>query len=144
MSIHEKFLEKWQQCRQRRYKILIIITAPRDTLFPDTLLTEFADITKGKIVNFKERYQGRLDHFFTWQTIRNEIYAEANEQPLVVTELEPLYAKWEQDERLSFLKNLLKSEPVNGIVIVINCQEDLSNLKKIEKNSRGMIWAPSH
>ena len=144
MSIHESLLEKWQQCRESRYSVLLIITAPLDTLFPNILVEEFADITKAKLFDFKKLYQGRLDQFFTWQTVRDEIYTSANVQPVIVTELEPIYAKWPKNERLAFLKNLLRSEPSHGIVIIINCQEDLSELKEIEENSRGLIWAPSN
>jgi len=143
MSIHEKLLEKWKQCSESRYPVLLIITAPMDTLFPNTLVEKFADIIKAKLFDFKKRYQGELDKFFTWGTVRNEIYAKANIQPVIITELEAIYAKWPKDERLTFLKNLLRSESTCGIVIIINCQEDLSELKTIEKNSRGIIWAPS-
>lgn len=143
MSIHEKLLGKWQQCREKRYPVLFIITAPLDTLFPRTLVEEFVDIIKAELLDFKELYQGQLDHFFTWQAVRDKIYTSANVQPVVVTELEPFYAKWPENERLTFLKNLLRSSPTHGIVIIINCLEDLSELKEIEKNSRGLIWAPS-
>lgn len=143
MTIHEQLLEKWQQCREKRYPVLFIITAPLDTLFPPDLVKNFADASKAKTINFKNRYQNRLEEFFTWQTVRDEIYGEAKKMPVIITELEPLYAKWPQEERLSFVKNLLRSEPAHGIVIIINCQEDLSELNKIEENSRGLIWAPS-
>ena len=143
MSIHEQLLEKWQQCREKRYPVLFIITAPLDTLFPLDLVKSFADASEAKVIDFKNRYQNRLDEFLTWQTVRDEIYGEAKEAPVIVTELEPFYAKWPPEERLSFMKNLIRSEPAHGIVIIINCQEDLSELNKIEKNSRGLIWAPS-
>jgi len=142
MTIHEQLLEKWKQCREKRYPVLFIITAPLDTLFAPALVKNFADASEAKVIDFKNRYQNRLDEFLTWQTVRNEIYGEAKEAPVIITELEPLYAKWPPKERLSFVKNLLRSEPAHGIVIIINCQEDLSELKKIEKNSRGIIWAP--
>lgn len=143
MTIHEQLLEKWQQCREKRYPVLFIITAPLDTLFPSDLIKNFAEASKAKVIDFKNRYQNRLDEFFTWQTVRDEIYGEAKEVPVIITELEPLYAKWPPEERLFFVKNLLRSEPAHGIVIIINCQEDLSELKKIEENSRGLIWAPA-
>ena len=143
MSIHENLLEKWQQCCERRYRVLLIITTPLDTLFPNILVEEFADITKAKLLDFKKLYQGSLDRFLSWQTVRNEIYASAKVQPVIVTELEPIYDKWPEDERLAFLKNFIRSEPAHGIIIIMNCQEDLSGLKKIEENSRGLIWAPS-
>ena len=143
MLIHEKLLEKWKQCSESRYPVLLIITAPLDTLFPNTLVEEFADIVKAKLIDFKELYQGKLDKFFTWGTVRDQIYTEANVQPVIITELEPFYAKWPEDERLAFLKNLLRSEPAYGIIIIINCQENLRELKEIKENSRGIIWAPS-
>lgn len=143
MSIHDKLLEKWQQCRENRYPVLVIIKAPLDTLFPSTLIEEFAEITEAKVLNFQDIYQGRLDQFFTWQTIRDDLYETANRQPVIATELEPIYAKWPVDERLAFLRNLLRSSPQHGIIIIINCQEDLSELRAIEENSRGLIWAPS-
>ena len=142
MSIHEKLLEKWQQCNETRYSILLIITPPLDTQFSTMLLGEFADITKSKLLDFTTIYQGQLNQFLTWQTIRDEIYINANSQPIVVTNLEPIYAKWPESERLAFLKNMLRSEPAHSIVIVLNCKEDLSDLKNIKKNNRGMIWAP--
>jgi len=139
MSMHEQLLERWQQCRKKRYPVLFIITAPLDTLFPPDLVKSFADASEAKVIDFKNRYQNRLDEFLTWQTVRNEIYGEAKETPVIITELEPLYAKWPPEERLAFVKNILRSEPAHGIVIIINCQEDLSELKKIEENSRKNI-----
>ncbi|MDA3787520.1 MAG: hypothetical protein PF503_03355 [Desulfobacula sp.] len=143
MSIHEQLLGKWQQCREKRYPVLLIITGPLDTLFPTELVEKFAEISKAQLFNFNNRYQNRLDEFLTWQTVRDEIYAEANDQAVIVTELEPFYAKWPIDERFAFFKNIIRSEPSHGIVIIINCQEDLSDLKQIEENSRGLIWSPS-
>jgi len=143
MSIYEQLLEKWQQCREKRYPVLLIITAPLDTLFSTDLVEKFAEISKAKLLNFKNRYQSRLDEFLTWQSVRDEIYVEANNQAVIVTELEPFYAKWPVDERYAFFKNIIRSEPSQGIVIIINCQEDLGVLKQIEQNSRGLIWSPS-
>jgi hypothetical protein len=75
--------------------------------------------------------------------VRDEIYQAANNDIVIVSELEPIYAKWPEDERVAFFKNLLRSEPEKGIILIINCQEDLSPIKEIEENSRGMIWVPS-
>ncbi len=49
MSIHELLLEKWQQCREKRYSVLFIITAPLDTLFPPDLVKNFADAFEAKM-----------------------------------------------------------------------------------------------
>ena len=143
MSIHEQLLEKWQHCCDKRYPVLIIITSPMDTLFSSERIEEIANLLCAKVFNFKQRYQNRLDKFLTWQTIRNEICMAANNDIIIVSELEPFYAKWPENERFAFFRNLLRSEPVKGIILIINCQEDLSSIKKIEANSRGLIWAPS-
>jgi hypothetical protein len=142
-SIHEQLLEKWQQCSEKRYPVLLIITAPMDTIFPLQRIEEFADILRAKVFNFKQQYQNHLDEFLTWQTVRDEINQAANDDIIIVAELEPFYAKWPEEERFAFFRNLLRSEPANGIILIINCQEDLSSIKEIEENSRGVIWAPS-
>ena len=143
MSIQEQLLEKWQHCRDKRYSVLLIITEPLDTFFPSEHIEEIAGILQAKVFNYKQQYQNRLDEFLTWQTVRNEIYQAANDDIVIVSELEPFYAKWPEDERFVFFKNLLRSEPVKGIILIINCLEDLSAIKGIEDNSRGLIWAPS-
>ena len=143
MIIHDELLEKWQQCRESRYPVLVIIKAPLDTLLTNNVIEDFADIIQAKLLNFQNMYQGKLDQFFTWQTIREELYTAANNEPVVVTELEPIYAKWPVEERLAFLRNLLKSSPEQSLVLIINCQEDLSELRAVEENSRGIIWVPS-
>ncbi|EFK09421.1 conserved hypothetical protein [delta proteobacterium NaphS2] len=143
MSIQEQFLEKWQQCRKKRYPVLVIITAPLDNHFTLEHIEEIAQILQAKVFNFKQTYQNRLNEFITWQTVRDEIYHGANSGIVIVTELEPFYAKWPENERVAFLKNLLRSEPSKGIILIINCQEDLSTIREIEENSRGLIWAPS-
>ncbi len=142
MSIHEQLLEKWQHCRDKRYPVLLIITEPLDTFFPIERIEKIADILHARVFNFKQRYQNRLDEFLTWQTVRDEIYQAANNDIVIVSELEPFYAKWPEDERFAFFKNILRSEPSKGIILIINCLEDLSEIKQIEINSRGLIWAP--
>jgi hypothetical protein len=142
MSIHEQLLEKWQKCREKRYPVLLIITAPLDPFFPPEQIEAIAGVIQAKVYNFKQKYQNRLNEFFTWQNVRDEIYQAANNDIVIVSELEPVYAKWPEDERVAFFKNLLRSEPEKGIILIINCQEDLSPIKEIEENSRGMIWVP--
>ena len=142
MSVYETFLEQWQQCCIGRYKSLLILPESLNALPDDMAPERLAETVQAELLDFKERYSGRLDQFFTWQTIRNEIYDAANARPILVRELELLYAKWEPTERLAFLKSLLQSEPVHPVLIVIICQEDLSPLRAIPQNSRGVIWIP--
>lgn len=143
MPINDQLLEKWHQCREKRYPVLLIITAPMDIFFSSERIEAIAGMLQAKVFNYKQRYRNRLDEFFTWQTIRDEIYQAANADILIVYELEPFYAKWPEDERLAFFKNLLRSEPAKGIILIINCKEDLSAIKEIKENNRGLIWAPS-
>ena len=144
MAIQNKLLEQWKHCQERRYPVLVIITTPKDSLFTVAKVDEFAEIIKAAKLDFQERYKDKIDHFFTWQAVREEIYQAAGSLPIIVTELEPFYAKWPKDERIAFLKNLLRSEPAHPIVVIINCQEDLSDLYATEENNRGIIWAPSN
>ncbi len=143
MPVHEKLLGKWHKCREKRYSVLVVIRAPADKLFSDTFIDQFAVIVHADILNFQEKYRGRLDYFYTWQNIRTQIYTTAKNKPVIVTNLEPIYAKWPISERLTFIKSMLKSEPQHTICMVLNCQEDLSELKAIEENSRGIIWVPA-
>jgi hypothetical protein len=143
MTIQDELLEKYHRYRKHRYKVLIIIKAPLDTLFISSLVEEFAGNTGAQMINFEERYKGRLNEFFIWQDIRNQLYEMANEQATIALDIEPLYAKWPDDERVTFLKSILLSEPKHPLVLLLNCQEDLSGLQEINENSRGLIWAPS-
>lgn len=143
MSIHEQLLEKWQLCRNKRYPVLLIITAPLDPFFPAEHIQEISDILQAQVLNFKKLYQNRLNEFLTWQTVRDDIYQAANKDIVIVSELEPFYAKWPEDERFAFFKSILRSEPKKGILLIINCLEDLSAIREIEENNRGLIWAPS-
>jgi hypothetical protein len=142
MAIYEELLEKFRQCRGHRYKVLIIVKAPKDTLFPASLVKEFAESTDAQVINFEESYRGSLNKFFIWQDIRNQLYEVANSQATIAVDIEPIYAKWPNRERLAFLKNLLQSEPKYPLVLMMNCQENLSVLQGIYGNNRGLIWAP--
>lgn len=143
MAIYDELLEKYHRYREHRYKELIIIKAPQDTLFPASLLEAFAESIGAQVINLEERYKGRLNDFFIWQDIRNQLYDMANVQATIVIDVEAIYAKWPEDERLAFLKNILLSEPKHPLVLLLNCKEDLSSLQEIDENSRGLIWVPS-
>lgn len=143
MTIPEELLEKYDRYRRHRYKVLIIIKSPRDILFISPLVEEFAVSIGAQVINFEECYKGRLNDFFIWQNIRDQLYEMANEQATIALDIEPLYAKWPDDERLTFLKSILLSEPKHPLVLLLNCQEDLSGLQEIDENSRGLIWVPS-
>jgi hypothetical protein len=143
MSIYEELIERYHRYQEQRYKVLLIIKPPLDTLFPNSMVKEFAESLGAQVINFEESYKGRLNEFFIWQNIRNQIYEMANSKATIAVDIEAIYAKWPEDERLAFLKNILQSEPKHTLVLLLNCQEDLSDLQKINKNNRGLIWAPS-
>lgn len=143
MHIYEELLERYHRYREHRYKVMIIIKAPQDNLFPDSMVKEFAESVGAQVINFEKNYKGRLNEFFIWQNIRNQIYEMANTQATVAVDIEAIYTKWPEYERLAFLKNILLSEPKHPLVLLLTCQEDLSGLQEIDENNRGLIWAPS-
>jgi len=139
--IREQFIERWRQCQQGRYRVLVIV--PEDeTLFGEALVAELAGMLQARVVNYRKQYEGRLETFLTWGTLREKIYRASKGQLIIVTELEPFYAKWPVEERLHFLRNLLRTETKSGIILILHCQEDLSEIAAIDRNKRGIIWAP--
>ena len=143
MALYDELLEKYHRYREHRYKVLIIIKAPMDSRLLASLIDEFAESIGAQVVNFEERYRGRLNDFFIWQDIRNQLYEMANGQATIAIDIEPIYAKWPKNERLAFLKNILLSEPRHPLVLMLNCQENLSSLQEIDGNNRGLIWVPA-
>jgi len=139
MSLTDRFLEKWQQSKDSRYPVIFIVPSQKDVL-SDTLLQEFADLIGGALADFAKRYQGVLETFLTRKQVQEEINSIAKNTPIVMINLEPFYSKWSVDERLAFIRYMLRSEPSQGIVMVLYCQEDLSAIKAIPDNSRGIIW----
>ncbi|WP_457570840.1 hypothetical protein [Desulfovulcanus sp.] len=140
MSFQEELLAKWHRCHDRRYPVLIVVKASLDDQNTMQQTEEFARVINAEILNFQKRHQGELDRFFTWQSIRDELYKAASNRHVIAIEIEPFYAKWPEKERLAFLRNLLRSSPKHSITLIISCQENLSELQNIDKNSRGIIW----
>jgi hypothetical protein len=143
MHIHDELIEKYDRYRRHRYKNLIIIKPPQDKLFPISLMEEFAKSVGARVINLEENYKGQLNEFFIWQDIRNRLYELANLQATLVLDIEAIYSKWPEGERLAFLKNILLSEPKHPLVLLLNCKEDLSSLQEIDEKNRGLIWVPS-
>ncbi len=141
MSILESFLEKWRLCRESRYPVMLIIPSRRD-IFSELIIEEIAGLIEGKLLDFEKRYQGVLKTFFTWSKVREEIYSDSCNDPVIVTNLEPFYSKWTIEERLAFLRNILRTESPYGMIIILYCLENLTEIRSIPENSRGLIWAP--
>jgi hypothetical protein len=136
----QQILEKWYECANRRYRILLITLAHKNSHVEPALDT-VAEILQGTRLDFLQLYKGNLGRFFTWQQVRDQIYSNAKEFPAIVSGLEPFYSKWPIDERLLFLKNLLRLEPSGGILLLLFCAENLTKIRAIPENSRGSIWA---
>ena len=141
MYTHDRFLEKWQQCKKGRYSVMLIVPSRRG-LLPELILDELSELIEGDQVDFAKRYEGALEAFFTWNRIQEEIYSVSCDRPIVIANLEPFYSKWPVDERLSFLRYILRTETPQGIVLLLYCKEDLTEIRAIPENSRGLIWAP--
>ena len=141
-EIVQQILGKWHECVNRRYRILLITLAQKNSLV-EPAMNDVADILQGIRLDFFEKYKGALNQFFTWQQTRDQIYEQAMERPAIVSGLEPFYSKWPENERLTFLKNLLRLEPSAGILLVLFCSENLMEITAIPENSRGLIWALS-
>jgi len=137
----DTFLEKWHRCINGRYRVMLV-TPARQERFPEELIEEIVEITSAEQVDFAARYQGGLESFFTRRKIQEEIRADSAIKPLVATSLEPFYSKWPKDERYAFLRYMLRMEAVQGVVLLLYCQEDLTELKEISENNRGIIWTP--
>lgn len=121
----------------------MLIVPAHNELFPELLIEEFANLAQAKVLNFAKQYNEKLETFFTWGKMREEIYAESCNNAVLVTELEPFYSKWPPDERLAFLRNIIRAEPPHAIVLILHSQEDLSELRAIGENNRGLIWVPT-
>ncbi|MBU4261961.1 MAG: hypothetical protein KKC76_08825 [Proteobacteria bacterium] len=142
MQLRNLFIEKWHRCKDHRYPVMLIIPS-LPGLFPDTLIEDFAGLVEGKSIDFAARYQGVLETFLTWGGVQVELRSLSLLTPIVVSNLEPFYSKWPPAERLDFLRYILRTESANGIVIILYCQENLAEIRSIDENSRGTIWAPA-
>lgn len=141
MQLLETFLNNWHRCTNSRYKVMLI-TPSRQDRFTQELIEEIVRLTSAERVDFAARYQGELESFFTRRKIQEEIRDCSTEKHLFLTSLEPFYSKWPVDERYAFLRYMLRMETSHGVVLLLYCQEDLTELKEISENNRGIIWTP--
>jgi hypothetical protein len=139
-EIFHQILEKWHYCSNGRYRILLITLNSKNQLI-EAALDEVSDAISGVRFDFYRKYKGQLDLFFTWQQLRDLIYEQSKQVPVVVSGIEPFYSKWPVEERLSFLKNLLRLEPAGGIILALFCSDNLMEINAIAENNRGLISA---
>ncbi|MBF0573775.1 MAG: hypothetical protein HQK69_08450 [Desulfamplus sp.] len=140
MQLLNIFIEKWHICKERRYPVMFIIPSKWEIL-TEQMVDEFAGIMNGKSIDFAARYQGALDTFLTRSMLQRELLELSQSSPVIVSNLEPFYSKWQTGERLDFIRYMLRTEMPNGVVIVLYCQENLADIRAIDPNNRGYIWA---
>ncbi|MBI9047277.1 MAG: hypothetical protein JEZ06_22510 [Anaerolineaceae bacterium] len=140
MLIREKLLEKWAESQGGRYRVLLVLPKHKKAIVGD-LVSEFLELVNGRHFDFATEHKGQWGDFFTWNAVREKIFSFDGEIPVIVTGLEPFYSKWPVDERLTFLKSIIRSEPLSGLVVFLYCKEELTQLAEIESNNRGVIWA---
>ncbi|MBF0203945.1 MAG: hypothetical protein HQK67_06430 [Desulfamplus sp.] len=140
MQLLNIFIEKWHICKERRYPVMFIIPS-KWGIFSEAVIDEIAGIMNGQKVDFAARYQGALETFLTRNIVQTELRGLSLLKPIIVSNLEPFYSKWQTDERLDFIRYMLRTEMPNGVVIVLYCQENLADIRAIDPNNRGYIWA---
>lgn len=140
MQVIDIFIEKWHLCKEKRYPVMFIIPS-KWGVFSEAVIDEIAGIMNGQKVDFAARYQGALETFLTRNMVQRELLESSQPSPVIVSNLEPFYSKWQTDERLDFIRYMLRTEVANGIVIVLYCQENLADIRAIAPNNRGYIWA---
>lgn len=141
MNLFDTFLEKWHQCKEARYKVMLL-SPSRPALFSDSLLAKLVTVIEAEKLDFSDRYISQIASFFTRRKIQQEIETEAAATPLLITGLEPFYSKWPINERFAFLRYALRMETAQGVVLLLYCQEELTEIKAVAENNRGMIWTP--
>ena len=141
MRLLDIFLDKWHRCINGRYRVMLV-TPSRQDRFPDELVEELTSVIGAERADFAKRYQGELESFFTRRKIQEEIRDGCSLKPLLVSSLEPFYSKWPVEERYAFLRYMLRMETAHGVVLLLYCQENLTEIKEISKNNRGIIWTP--
>ncbi len=138
----ESLLEKWHICRSLRYPVLVVAPIHPSFVSENNLL-EIPDFIDAHLLDFEERYKGKLSRFIPWYSIRDEILKEASDKTVIVIHIEYFYDKWNSEERTIFLRNLLRQDGHKGIILGIYCQENLHPIvENISTINRGMIWNP--
>lgn len=138
----QRLIEEWGKQVDTRYPVLVVIPSGPAKVTAE-VVTEFADFIKARILDFEERYEGRLSSFIGRADIAWEIMDFAAESPAVVTNVEHFYDKWTISERIDFIRHILRRDGHQGIVLLLFCNENLSTIvKEVGQNERGAIWNP--
>lgn len=138
----QRLLEEWGKQMGSRYPVVVVVPSGPGKITLEAL-TEFTTLISADILDFEERYGGRLSAFIGRADIAEEIVGFAEGKPAVVINVEHFYDKWDVQERLSFIRHILRRDGHAGIVLLLHCQESLSPIvKDVAPNERGAIWNP--
>ncbi|QTA79044.1 Uncharacterized protein dnl_12930 [Desulfonema limicola] len=139
-----RFLEKWKEFTKpgrSRYPVLIVIPNNRN-MYNISVMDEICSITDFELFDFQKVYQKRLHLFIPRNSIRTEIVTNAAKQPVIFINIEFFYNKWTEEERIAFLKDIIRQDGHKGIVLIMYCEEEFLSVIEIPENSRGVIWNP--
>ena len=139
-----RLLEKWKEFTKpgcSRYPVLIVIPNNRN-MYDISVINEICSITDFQLFDFQKVNQTRLHHFIPRNSIRSEIVTEAAKHPTVFINIEFFYDKWTAEERIAFLRDIIRQDGHKGIVLIIYCEEELLPVIEIPENSRGLLWNP--
>ena len=138
----QKLSEEWAKRIESRYPVLVVIPAGPGKITME-VISEFAALIKAKVLDYEERYTGRLASFIGRSDIAEEIIGLAADGPLIVANIEHFYDKWTINERIDFIRHILRRDGHRGVILVIYCNENLSPIvKEVGSNDRGTIWNP--
>jgi hypothetical protein len=138
----QKLLEEWDKRTDSRYPVLVVIPSGPGKIIPEVMV-EFASLIRANVLDFEERYAGRLSRFIGRADVLEEIIELAADTPVVVTNVEHFYDKWTITERIDFIRHILRRDGHRGIVLLLYCNENLSPIvNEVGQNERGAIWNP--
>jgi len=138
----QRLLEKWGNCENTRYPVLVVIPSVPGKLTAVTM-SEFGELLNADVLDFENRHKDRLSNFIGRADIMDEILKPANLKPVVVTNIEYFYDKWKKSERLDFIRHLLRRDGHHGIILLLYADEDFSPIiRETPQTDRGVIWNP--
>ena len=138
----QKLLGEWGKRTESRYPVLIVVPSGPGKITAE-VIDEFAKLMQVNVLDFEERYAGRLSGFIGRAKITEEILDLAKSIPVIVTNVEHFYDKWTITERIDFIRHILRRDGHRGIVMVLYCDENLTAIvNEVRPNERGAIWNP--
>lgn len=138
----QSLLERWKACENGRYPVMAVLPKSYNRL-SQKAISQFAELRGASILDGKEAYAGKLNQFKPWGQLQAEIMDWARQRLTAAYNLEAFFNKWKPEERLRFLRALLRQDGHQGLVLLLYCREtDLRTIREIPENSRGVLWTP--